>query len=634
MDKPQGFGVPLQDGKTRINKKKRPELYKPDVDSAQSGGGYFGCDSGTPPPEANSVATETDSSSNVNSNSAAQSPIATDPTTGMLMIRQDELNRMVQTSAAQLIEPQMQTLREENRAIRDAADQRYTEARDENQRLQGEVRVAQAEATRLKNIFDATGNAIPSGGAQNAGGGRNGGYSFSVNTLILPGSTEPRGAAKDFVDMWGNSQYTPKMRVFDASDGQIVEQADTMQIDRALRDPEFRRHAVADFERLFKAHGLLRGDMGTDNSRPGLTSGGGGSIPDAFLPFVSSYMRTSDNPRYIWWQFNTEKLEVGRAPGVTILVPRFPWMDEPTDEDDFVLDTAERSESMSSESQAMIMLTTPVTLKGYGLGKGNKVSNRPVAIPEFITATSMVDLLQALDANLSQNYNAFEDMKIRRIFQQTLANPNNIYYNQSGSLTRNPLDVGTGDDGTVTEEVLNSLASEMTTRRIPTYRNGKRVGVLCAKGVASFKNSLGDKLSASTETEIQEITNILNAGNMGNGITKATGYLGTYCGFMLFESSTTGIGENVGDPGAEGIQATVFGAGSRLTRDNFFFGPGVVGHGISLPMEIRMDGAGTFGTKMRFVWRSMEGWGSIDCTSTNEGQQDRVLVLRGCDKPV
>ena len=511
-------------------------------------------------------------------------------------------------------------------------------SREAQEALTIEAKVAKDEVVRLKGVFSATGNSAALAEAVEKpqvdrpyGGSTTSEYGYNIRTNLLPSSSEPQGAARDFIDILNNVQYTPRTQVFDPNDGDSTEQLDTRHLNRFMQ--ENRDHLKKDMERLMKGCGLLRGstDMGRD-SQPGATLGISNSIRDMFLPYLSTYLRTTNQPRYIFHQFATERLELGRVPGTTILVPRYQWIDDPTDPEDYVLDSVTSSATISPESQALQMLTTPIKLYGYGLGRGTRVGTRAISIPEFIQSSSLVELQNALNSRLGQNYNAFEDMTIRRVFQQTLNNPGNIYYNNAGDVTQNPASITAGRDGTLTEEILNSLASEMTRRQIPTYDNGMRIGIIQTYATTQFKNSLGDKIRTSTGTELQDITNILNAGVLGDSIDKPSGYIGSYCGFMLFESGTIGVGLP-SQPNSEGVYDNLFGAGSSLVaRDNFFFGPGVVGKGVSQPMNIRMDDSGSFGTRMRFIWRSMEGWGSLDCTSTNEGQQDRVLCLRTSDR--
>jgi hypothetical protein len=184
----------------------------------------------------------------------------------------------------------------------------------------------------------------------------------------------------------------------------------------------------------------------------------------------------------------------------------------------------------------------------------------------------------------------------------------------------------------MTEDFLNGMSGEMTRRSIPTYENGKRVAVLNFKATQQLKNSLGDKLQAPSEAQIQEITNILNAGSLGDGIGRVTGYLGEYCNFMCFEGSSFATGA----AGTEGVRTVTLGGslGTGTGRSSYLFGPGAVGRGIGMPMEIRMDDSGQFGTKMRFIWRSIEGFGALDVQSSGTNQQDRVVEVRTLDLSV
>lgn len=494
------------------------------------------------------------------------------------------------------------------------------------QKLQQEIETQAAEAKRLRSVLDFSGTSIPTGARPG------GGMSLNINTMLLPSSQEPQGAARDFFEIYNNAAYTPQRRVFDSQTGDEYLQVDTTQIDNFLRNPKNRSAFLADAERLFKGNGFLLGS-GQD-AQAGYTLGGeSGSIRDTFLPIISALLRTSHNPRYVWHQFVSARLAIGREPGTTVMVPRFTWLDEPESLEDFILDDEGFTTDISGESQAVKALTTPIKIRGLGLGRGNKVGNRPVGIPEFHLATSLVDLMMAVETRLGQNYNATEDMAIHDVYRQALNNPDLIFYNDNGNLTQNPGDVGAGDDGTMTEEYLNAAFSEMTRRGIPTFDNGTRSIVLNTYSTPQIKNSLGDKLQAPTESAIQEVTNILNAGGLGNGLDKPTGYLGTYCNFMLFESGTVGTGVP-NTPRAKGVYQVNLGVGSAVVHDNYAFGPGVCGQGIALPVEVRMDDSGKFGTGTRFIWRSIEGWDSLDCTSTNPGQQDRVLVLRNTQRPV
>lgn len=610
---PKGFGISTTDAKSRIYAKKQPALLE-GADKA----GSIGISGNDAVAESNSIDPTV-----VDSGEAGEK---------VLTIKDSELNGLIASEATKMAHVLQKDLMDQFHALQSDISRRDLEFKQQMEALSEEANSWKAEADRLSSVFKATGNATPIGDTASSR------YGLNINKLILPSSSEPQGAAKDFVDMFHNPQYCPKRTVYDPADGAEYIQRDTTETDEFIRK---NADALRDaFELWGKANGLLRGNRdhyGRD-SKPGPTLGGPGGIPDAFLAYLSDVMRMTHLPRYIWWQFPDTKLELGGVPGNNILVPRFSTLAEPTTIDDFILDTATSTTSISSESQSLQMSTVAIELLGCGLGKGTNVGNRAIQIPEFVGATSLVQLINALNTRLGTHYNAFIDLWIRRLYQQAVNNPANIYYNEAGNLTQTPANINTGEEGTCTQEILNAMSSEMSRRGIPTYGNGKRVAVLNTYAVNQLKNDMDNKIAIVTEQQLQDITQILNAGSLGNGIDRLSGYLGDYNGFMCFESMTTGVGLP-GPNNVEGVNNITFGVGARVTRDNYFFGPGVVGEGVSSPMEIRQDGAGTFGTSNRYIWRSIQGFGNMDCCSLSStgqptGQQDRVLILRTVDQAI
>lgn len=621
QSKPKGFGTPIADAKSRLYAKKKPGLL-----SGSDRVVTIGISGNDAVPETNSIAPD-------NADNTDEVPTPTSAKEKLITLKDSELNALIAAKGTELANTLQKDLMDQFQAMQEEIRNRDTEFKEQLNAVSTEANQWKAEADRLASVFKATGASAPIGDASSSR------YGLNINKLILPSSAEPQGAAKDFVDMFNNPQYSPKRMVYDPADGAEYVQRDTRETDQFIREnaDELRKS----FELLAKANGLLRGNRdsyGGRDAKAGFTLGNQGGIPDAFLAYLSDVIRMTHVPRYIWWQFPDTKLELGGVPGNNILVPRFAVLDEPTTIDDFILDTATSTTSISPESQAMQMSTVPIELFGCGLGKGTNIANRPVGIPEFISATSLVQLINVLNSRLGIHYNAFIDLWIRRLFQQAVNNPANIYYNEAGNLTLTPANINTGEEGTCTQEILNAMSSEMSRRGIPTYENGLRVAVLHTYAANQLKNDMDNKIAVVTEQQLQDITQILNAGSLGNGIDRLSGYLGNYNGFMCFESTTTGVG--VPGPGnLEGVQNTTFGVGARVTRDNYFFGPGVVGEGVASPMEIRQDGSGTFGTSNRYIWRSIQGFGNMDCCSLNSsgqptGQQDRVLILRTVDQAI
>jgi hypothetical protein len=614
--KPKGFGIPIADAKTRLYAKKKPSLL-----NGSDRAGTIGISGSDAVPESNSVDSTIDLV-DTSGDGTDEQPIS---------IKKSELNGFIAAKATEMADTLQKDLMAQFQAMKDDIHRKDTEFKEQLTTVSNEANQWKAEADRLASVFKATGTSAPIGDASSSR------YGLNINKLILPSSAEPQGAAKDFVDMFNNPQYSPKRVVYDPADGSEYVQRDTRETDAFIRK---NADALRDaFELVAKANGLLRGnrDFGKD-SKPGFTLGTQGGIPDAFLAYLSDIIRMTHVQRYIWWQFPDTKLELGGVPGNNILVPRFALLDEPTTIDDFILDTATSTTSISPESQALQMSTVPVELFGCGLGKGTNVGNRAIGVPEFIAATSLVQLINVLNSRLGIHYNAFIDLWIRRLYQQATNNAANIYYNEGGNLTQTPANINTGEEATCTQEALNAMSSEMSRRGIPTFENGLRVAVLHTYAANQLKNDMDNKLAIVTEQQLQDITQILNAGSLGNGIDRLSGYLGNYNGFMCFESTTTGVGLP-GPNNLEGVNSITFGVGARTTRDNYFFGPGVVGQGVASPMEIRQDGSGTFGTSNRYIWRSIEGFGNMDCCSLNAsgqatGQQDRVTILRTVDQAI
>ena len=633
-DRGDGFG----EVKRAINKQKRAKLGRP-VDSAEHAetqpttGGIRGNDEAPVAPPEQPV---------VNDKKEDPKP-AND---GSITLKPSELDALIAGKARDLAVDMNSDVLAEVQALRAEIVETKQETDIAKAEADKKVKAAQDETERLTRVLEVTG--VSAGSTANAGS--RSARSTAFNRL---GSDDiPRGAAKDFIDAYNNRSYTPIKTVLDPQTGEMSEARDTRVIDEFTKKEA--EHLRADMERYAKGHGLLRG---SDASLAGNTVGTPGSIPDGFLPYLSSIIRLTHAPKFVWWQFQNIMLDLAQRPGQTILVPRFDYLDEPDSEANYILDTALASANLSTDNQALIAQTVPVEIKGYGLGLGSAVNNRPVAIPEFIMATSMLELQGALIRNLGHNYYGFEDFMIRLNYRQALFNPANIFYNVQGEVTNDATLVVDGADGTGTEEALASLWARMNDADIPTLPDGKRVGVCSTRFLNQFKNSLADKIQVPTESQLMEMTNILNRTYPGGEIDKVSQYFGCYEGFHLYETLSTSRGATPASEGVYSGDALPAGAGAldavppnttsvgttttppanTVFRDSFFFGPGAIGHGVSMPMEIRQDDANQFQTKNRFIWRSIEGWGALDVSSLDTAgaatnQQNRVYVLRTSDR--
>ena len=638
-DRGDGFGKV----KRSLNKKKRQRLADnveavADEETPVNGGVIRGNDE-VAPAEQPVVTDEVDTNENADSGSVS-------PADGTITVKPSELNAIVDSRIDSAVNARTSDLTAQIEAQSNEVDEIRRRHKEQIDGLSQDLKKSRDENERLEKIFKATGTS--SGSIAPTSDARTPNYKVNYNTLPL--SKEPKGAAADFVSIYNNPSYTPKQQ-FINSDGVLQESVDTRQAEVFLMK---NRDAVArDMERYAKAHGLLRG---ADASLAGYTLGTAGSIPDGFLPYLASEMRTTHHAKFIWWQFANFGVQLGQQPGQTVLVPKFENLDDATNEADFILDTAVASANVSADNQALIANTVPVIINGYGLGLGNNPNTRPVAIPEFIMATSMLDLTTALNSKLGHNYNSFEDFMVRSKYREALFQPNNIWYNVQSEPTNNSTLVVDGADGTMTEEFVTNLSAQMDDDDIPSLEDGCRIGVLSTKAAAQFKLSMGDKILVQTEQQLQDMSNILIHNYPGSMNDRPMQYMGKYCGFHMYQNLSSSKG-NAGNEGVYAGDALPSGAGALdavppnttavgttatppanvVVRDSYFFGPGAVGKGVSMPVQIRQDDANQFGTKMRFIWREICGYASIDVSDLDTAgvartQQNRVYVARTLDR--
>lgn len=524
-------------------------------------------------------------------------------------------------------------------------DQQTQESARAVENLQLQLKQAQqdalassAEVDRLKQVFKVSGytqpNTKPAGGNIGTPGQSASPYAGIGFNITGRPSENPLGSALDLCNILDSSQYTPRVTKT-GQDGESYQFSDWTKATEFYRANS--AHLQRDMEMFARGNGLLNGGMTANPSSNSSVAGSTSitTIPAAFLDYLSMVQRETHSPQFPWWQFTSNKYEIGNVPGTTALVPRFAYIDEATSEEDYTLDTTEFSTPISAENQALQLLTSPLTLKGYGLGKGNKNSNKPVAVPEFINASSMIDLMTAIDSRLWQNYCSFEDNAIRkRYFEVVALNPDLVYYNNAGVAVNDPTSIGVGGDGTLSEDFLHSAFSEMANRNMLMFPSGEYAICVTPNQANQIRRSLDNKEQVFSEQQLMEITAILKVAAIGTGQMKPTGFIGRYCGFMVFCGTSWGQGLT---PNNNGVASVTFGGaiGAKIVRKAYAFGMGAVGRGISMPFEIRQDGSGQFGTKLRFIWRSIESFGSLDVANNGtNGQQDRVLELRSVDQPL
>lgn len=462
----------------------------------------------------------------------------------------------------------------------------------------------------------------------------------NVNLITNPGTgkSEPQGLAREFIDLFSSSKVKPnEVR----HEGMVCVQRDHGVLARFVQEHfrderetkglrDWRRSPlVRELEQYFKNQGFLSGKAA------GPTIGTAGSIGAIYLDVLSALMRETHNANNIWWQFASTVYDSTSAPNKSVLIPRAANLPAPTDVNDFLIATTDTYNSInysrgtSSDSQSLEISTVALTIAQWGLGLSTSTGNRPVFIPEFHEVTSLIELMGVLDRVLMQHYFSFEDLMVRKEYFKATT----VYYNDNGEITTVPANVAATDDGTLTEDFLNSVYAELFANRWPTLANNCYVLTVPPKSLDNFKKSLGDLYAPVTEEQRMAISNVLRAAT-GIEIGQSSGYVGQYCGFEIFSGNTWGVGAAGGsDPT---VISSTLGVGATVTEDCFVFSYGAVGRGIALPMEIRASGTTPFNMGEAFIWISREQTGPVDLDSTilPAGQQTRVAKLRVTRRPV
>jgi hypothetical protein len=384
---------------------------------------------------------------------------------------------------------------------------------------------------------------------------------------------------------------------------------------------------VKSVEEWGKSLGFFGGEKVTNAAGP--TTGAVGSAPNAFLDVLSTLMRETHSQSNIFWQFTTTAFDASSAPGKNILVPRFNALPAPASLGDYLIADTTTYNSIgltvgtSSDSQNLEMTTIPIDCKQWGIGRGTAVGTRPVFIPEFHEAMSLVDLMDALESRLMRNYYQFEELLIRTEYEKATT----VVYNDNGVVTSTPADVAAGDKGDMSREFLTAVYSAMYAAQIPTFPDGTYALALNPTASGQLKLSYDKLIAAPTLDDLENLTNMMRQVS-GLDFSRVSGYVGlSPDGFHVFVGNSFGVGAAGASPT---VQNTTFaaGVGAQVTNDSFAFGPGAVGRGIALPVEVRSQGA-PFQLGTGYVWVERGGAAPMDLdASLSTGQQTRVWKLR------
>lgn len=442
----------------------------------------------------------------------------------------------------------------------------------------------------------------------------------NVNTVSTTDSDSPVGILAEAVGIIESTlieKTTPE--------GEISRSFDYRQFDSFVKQNQ--KQIIGDLEIAFKKNGFLRGKDPTQVKAAATVMG---DLPGAFLEVLSSLVRQTHRSNLIHHQFCPTQLNYAKAAGTTVDLYRSAYLPSTSNPADFLVGDGTSYADLSTDGQAIQTGIIQARLKEYALGKVG-TNMKPVTIPTFVMAYSMIDLLNITNRNLGRLYFEHEDLQIRSLWKPT----SRVLYHNNSNVTTNPADLVANSIGTFTRRLPSALFEYAYSSQLMPFPDGSYMMTLVPKAVKQLKDSFEDKWQANTTRDLAELTEMLVATEYpGESDPRISGYLGKYEGIHFFEHNTYGVGA----AGTEGVQnVTTGGAVSRLTRSNYFFGMDSIGRGIGDPMRIVENEVTNYGRKSTFVWTETAAYVAKDVDPTGYSdtsdvpQQLRVIEVRTLD---
>jgi len=491
-------------------------------------------------------------------------------------------------------------------AIASAKQEATQEAERQRQQIQAELNetknklaTATSQATAITNVLTTLGHTHPVPDKSSA---------LAVpayNKMIESGNDKITGRLKEWRDRIDKAF---SQNVQNPSSGIVYEQRDWRSADRYFID---NRAALRDeVEQYCKANGFFKGLL-TDKAAATVRT----DLLPTLLDFLSASLRKTQSAKFVFWQFAFKDIKFGKATGDTVQVPRVRDLTAPTSVSDTLLAITGPGATRSNLS----INSVSGVLQRRGL-------NEPVQIPQFFSMYSLLDLETLVGQKLGKHHQADVDLRIRTRFLATTK----VLYNNGGAVTATPADVGTGDDGTLTESFLNAAYAYITgTFYVDTDEMGALWLVAPARALAPLKNSLANNNRYMDQISTEKLTALFTMAT-NSDVPTISGYVGTFCGFHIFQSTAYGNGA----AGTEGVQNETFGVGSTLTRSVIAGGYYAVARAVGMEAEIRRATEDNFQTQDAWTWISDEIVFDLDVDSAiNAEQQDRIFELRVTDTP-
>ena len=529
---------------------------------------------------------------------------AADLEDGQLIVTKDQLMSLIQAGVNKEIQKEKAKVKD----IQDNAQAAIEEAKiakekAEADRVEAERRLAveQKQKDAIHKVFNEFGYTAPDSTD-----------AIAPQSYIAPMSTRGGISGKDaFREMnriLDSRSDTPTAVSVNAYTGETFTQRDTTVLDTFVR--ENKQSCIQGLDTALKAAGLLRGKTAvqlTGKDAPTTRT----DVPPAYLDLLSSFMRITHTPKFIHHQFANKVIKVGYNQGDTVQVARVNFAETGVAAADWELTPGT---PIVADLQPVTAKSVDVKIKEWGLGKNNTM--RPIAIPQFLVATSAIELLAALERNLGHNYNEFQDLALRSLWAATTR----VVYNNASAVATTA--GGAGSNGQLTYEFLNNLYAYMASLKVPAYMNGYYGIRLNPFALAQLKNSLALQNQYLDKSGNEDITNIFNSATQSQE-EKISGYEGTIGNFMIFSSNASGVGAS----GSEGVQAS--------TRSSYAFGADTITQVTVMPFTIRKSNDDDYGRMEKYTWCSIEGFAALDVdpasTTPASDQQLRVIEVRTSD---
>jgi uncharacterized protein YeaC (DUF1315 family) len=476
------------------------------------------------------------------------------------------------------------------------ADRKRQEIQAQLNETKNQLATAQNQATAITNVLTTLGHTHPVTDVAHP----------AVNRLIESGNDRITGRLKEWRDRIDKAF---SQNVQNPTSGIVYQQKDWRSADRYFID---NRAALRDeVEQYCKANGFFK-ELLTDKAAATVRA----DLLPTLLDFLSASIRKTQSAKYIFWQFAFKDIKIGKATGDTVQVSRVRDLTAPTSVTDTLLAITGPGATRSNLS----INSVSGVLQRRGL-------NEPVQIPQFFTLYSLLDLEMLVGQKLGKHHQADVDLRIRTRFLATTK----VLYNNGADVTATPGDVGTGDDGTLTESFLNAAHAYITgTYYVDTDDMGALWLAAPARALAPLKNSLANNNRYMDQISTEKLTALFTMAT-NSDVPTISGYVGTFCGFHIFQSTAYGNGA----AGTEGVQNETLGVGSTLTRSVIAGGYYAVARAVGMEAEIRRATEDNFQTQDAWTWISDEVVFDLDVDSAIAAeQQDRIFELRVTDSPV